>query len=62
MLSENLKILLATSYAFVIKAQNFHWNIEGSNFPQYSYTRIIHSRINITLRRTLIDTRSIKDT
>ena len=35
MLSENLKILLATSYAFVIKAQNFHWNIEGSNFPQY---------------------------
>jgi len=35
MLTENLKILLATSYAFVIKAQNFHWNIEGSNFPQY---------------------------
>jgi len=35
MLSENLKILLATSYAFVIKAQNFHWNVEGSNFPQY---------------------------
>ena len=35
MLSENLKILLATSYAFVIKAQNFHWNIEGSYFPQY---------------------------
>ena len=35
MLSENLKILLATSYAFVIKAQNFHWNVEGSDFPQY---------------------------
>jgi len=35
MLAENLKILLATSYAFVIKVQNFHWNIEGSNFPQY---------------------------
>ena len=35
MLSENLKILLATSYAFVIKAQNFHWNIEGSKFPHY---------------------------
>lgn len=35
MLSDNLKVLLGTSYAFVIKAQNFHWNIEGPNFPQY---------------------------
>lgn len=35
MLVEHLKTLLATSYAFVIKAQNFHWNVEGTNFPQY---------------------------
>jgi len=35
MLSNSLKQLLATSYAFVIKVQNFHWNVEGSNFPQY---------------------------
>lgn len=35
MLTEYLKKLLATSYAFVIKSQNFHWNVEGSNFPQY---------------------------
>lgn len=35
MLSESLKKLLANSYAFVIKAQQFHWNVEGSNFPQY---------------------------
>ncbi len=35
MLAETLKTLLATSYAFVIKAQNFHWNVEGPNFPQY---------------------------
>ena len=35
MLTDSLKTLLATSYAFVIKAQNFHWNVEGSNFPQY---------------------------
>ena len=35
MLSDSLKVLLATSYAFVIKAQNFHWNVEGSDFPQY---------------------------
>ena len=35
MLTDSLKTLLATSYAFVIKVQNFHWNVEGSNFPQY---------------------------
>ena len=35
MLCDNLKVLLATSYAFVIKAQNFHWNVEGPDFPQY---------------------------
>lgn len=35
MLADNLKVLLGTSYAFVIKAQNFHWNVEGPNFPQY---------------------------
>ena len=35
MLADALKTLLATSYAFVIKAQNFHWNVEGPNFPQY---------------------------
>ncbi len=35
MLSDALKTLLATSYAFVIKAQNFHWNVEGPDFPQY---------------------------
>jgi len=35
MLSDNLKTLLASTQAFAIKSQNFHWNIEGSNFPQY---------------------------
>ena len=35
MLSDNLKVLLASTQAFAIKTQNFHWNVEGSNFPQY---------------------------
>lgn len=35
MLSDNLKILLASTQSFAIKTQNFHWNVEGSNFPQY---------------------------
>jgi starvation-inducible DNA-binding protein len=34
MLSDDLKILLATEYAFVIKAQLFHWNVEGPDFAQ----------------------------
>lgn len=35
MLADNLKQVLATSYVFSIKTQNFHWNIEGPDFPQY---------------------------
>ena len=35
MLTDNLKVLLASTQAFAIKSQNFHWNVEGSNFPQY---------------------------
>lgn len=34
MLTDDLKILLATQYAFVIKAQFFHWNVEGPDFAQ----------------------------
>lgn len=35
MLSDTLKTILATAYALSIKAQNFHWNCEGPDFPQY---------------------------
>lgn len=35
MLVENLKILLASTQVFAIKSQQFHWCIEGSDFPQY---------------------------
>ena len=35
MLADNLKVLLASTEAFSLKSRNFHWNIEGSNFPQY---------------------------
>ena len=34
MLADALKTLLATEYAFVIKAQFFHWNVEGPDFAQ----------------------------
>ena len=34
MLADDLKVLLATEYAFVIKTQFFHWNVEGPDFGQ----------------------------
>lgn len=34
MLNDDLKTLLATEYAFVIKAQFFHWNVEGPDFSE----------------------------
>ena len=33
-LAELLKTLLASSYAYTIKAQYFHWNVEGPDFYQ----------------------------
>jgi len=35
MLADNLKVLLASTEVFSLKSRNFHWNIEGSDFPQY---------------------------
>lgn len=34
-LINQMKIGLASSFAFFVKAQHFHWNVEGPNFPQY---------------------------
>jgi starvation-inducible DNA-binding protein len=34
-LAQALKKVLANHYAFSLKAQNFHWNVEGQDFFQY---------------------------
>jgi starvation-inducible DNA-binding protein len=34
-LIEQLKIILGTNFALYLKSHNYHWNIEGNNFPQY---------------------------
>jgi starvation-inducible DNA-binding protein len=34
-LIEQLKTILGTNFALYLKAHGYHWNIEGSNFPQY---------------------------
>jgi starvation-inducible DNA-binding protein len=34
-LIEQLKVLLASSFSFYLKAHNFHWNVTGPNFKEY---------------------------
>lgn len=34
-LAELLKVVLANSFAFRIKSQYYHWNVEGADFAQY---------------------------
>lgn len=63
MLAEALKTLLATEYAYVIKAQFFHWNVEGPDFAQLHeffgniYNEVYDSSIDKTAEyiRTLED-------
>lgn len=50
MLVENLKVLLASSQAFAIKSQQFHWNIEGVNFLEYhKFYDDLYEEVNGTL-------------
>ena len=34
-LIEQMKVSLASTFAFYLKAHGFHWNVEGASFPQY---------------------------
>jgi len=34
-LIQQLKVILGTNFALYFKSHAFHWNIEGTNFPQY---------------------------
>lgn len=52
MLGDNLKVLLASTQSFAIKSQNFHWNTEGSNFPQYhEFFDTLYSDVSGTIDR-----------
>jgi starvation-inducible DNA-binding protein len=45
-----MKIAFASENIYYVKASSFHWNIEGSNFPQYHalldtiYTEVYNAR------------------
>lgn len=34
-LVQQMKVVLASTFAAYLKAHNFHWNVEGADFPQY---------------------------
>ena len=50
MLVENLKVLLASTQVFAIKTQQFHWCVEGTNFPQYhEFFNTLYEDVNATI-------------
>ena len=52
MLADNLKVLLASTQSFAIKSQNFHWNVEGSDFPQYhEFFDTLYGDVSATIDR-----------
>ena len=34
-LADDMKIVLADTFALYLKAHNYHWNVEGPNFSEY---------------------------
>ena len=47
MLADALKTLLATEYAYAVKAQFFHWNVEGPDFAQlHGFFAMLYDDVN----------------
>lgn len=63
MLTDALKTLLATEYAFVVKAQQFHWNVEGPDFAQLHefFGEIYQEVYNNAIDRTAEYIRTLDD-
>jgi starvation-inducible DNA-binding protein len=63
MLADSLKILLATEYAFSLKAQQFHWNVEGPDFAQLHkfFGKLYEEVYNNSIDRTAEYIRALGD-
>ena len=49
-LIKTMKVAFASEYAYMLKAQFFHWNVEGSNFPQYhAFFDTLYNDVNETI-------------
>lgn len=50
MLSESLKTTLADAFTFALKAQFYHWNIEGADFAQYhEFTQELYTDVQASV-------------
>jgi len=59
-LIKQMKVILANGYVFYYKAHAFHWNIEGSNFPQYhQFLEKIYTEVYYRLDDTAEQIRAI---
>ena len=63
MLADSMKILLATQYAFSLKAQLFHWNVEGPDFAQLHkfFGKLYEEVYNNSIDRTAEYIRALGD-
>ena len=63
MLADSLKTLLATEYAFSLKAQLFHWNVEGPDFAQLHkfFGKLYEEVYNNSIDRTAEYIRALGD-
>ena len=53
MLVDDLKTHLGTTFTLFTKAAGFHWNVEGSNFPQYhEFLGDLYSEVYSSIDRT----------
>ena len=59
-LVQAMKKSLADTFAFYLKAQGFHWNVEGPNFPQYhALFDIIYNEVYGSIDRFAEEIRSL---
>jgi starvation-inducible DNA-binding protein len=60
-LIQQLKVILGTNFALYFKTHGFHWNVEGSDFPQYHkflgklYTSIFNNTDLIAEKIRMLD-------
>lgn len=52
-LVNRMKVVLATTFTFYLKAQYYHWNVEGADFAQYhkffgNLYEEVHDAIDVT--------------
>lgn len=59
-LVEKLKVVLATSFSFYLKAHNYHWNVTGPNFAQYhDFFGVLYTEVHASIDTTAEEIRKL---